>query len=60
LWRAKEITGQQLQDALSAELRASACGNQASLLKAGLTVIYRYNSKDGMFVADIAVSQSDC
>lgn len=60
LWRATDITGQQLQDALAAKLKASACANQPSLLKAGLTFIYRFNSRDGMFVADIPVSEADC
>ena len=62
LWRATEVTGQQLQDALAAQIKASSCGtkDQVALLNAGLTLIFRYNSKDGMFVADIPVSQSDC
>jgi hypothetical protein len=59
LWRATEITGQQLQDALAARIKASSCGteDQVTLLKAGLTLIFRYNSRDGIFVADIPVSQ---
>ena len=62
LWRASEITGQQLQDAVAAKIKAASCGkeDQVELLKSGLTLIFRYRSKDGMFVADIPVSHADC
>jgi hypothetical protein len=62
LWRATDITEQQLQDALAARIKAAACGkeSQVELLKAGFTIVYRYRSRDGMFVADIPVSHADC
>lgn len=62
LWRARDITEQELQDALAARIKSAACGteDQVRLLKSGLTLIFRYRSRDGMFVADIPVSQADC
>jgi hypothetical protein len=62
LTRSSEITEHQLQDAIAARIKASACGteDQVALLKAGLTLVFRYNSRDGMFVGDIPVSHSDC
>jgi len=62
LWRATDITEQQVQDAAAAKIKAAACGteDQVALLKSGLKIIYRYRSRDGMFVADIPVSHADC
>ena len=62
LLRARDITEQQLQDALAAKIKAASCGkeDQVELLKAGFTLIFRYRSRDGMFVGDIPVSHADC
>lgn len=60
--RGSEMTEQQLRDAIAPTIRASACATegQVSLLKAGLTLVFRYNGRDGMFVGDIPVSEADC
>ena len=62
LTRGSEMNEQQLRDAIAAKIRALSCGTegQVSLLKAGLTLVFRYNGRDGMFVGDIPVSQADC
>ena len=57
-----EVTQQQLQYALGANIKNGVCTNKemADFVKSGVQIVYRYRGSDGGIIGDVVVNPQDC
>lgn len=57
-----DVTQQELQSALAANIRNGVCTNKdmTVFVKNGVQIVYRYRGNDGSIIGDIVVNPQDC